>query len=700
MFGISFLNPAFLIASVAALIPLLIHLLTRRRVPRIPFSHLAFLWQVSRQRRRRLNLEKLLLLVLRILAVLALVAAFARPTIRGELAGLLRSGARSSVCVLLDASLSMRAETERGTLFDEARDRARELLAGLTAGDEVSVILFDDAPRPLFAEPTRDLELVSRALDEAEPTWGGSDLKRALAGAYGVLEKSRRPNREIYVLSDFQEPALSGETEPVWNEEAGRSPSLFFLPVIPGEVSNVSVDEVHLPILLARPGETVKISAALSNHSATERTFPLRLRLDGEMRAEVEVTMPPEGRIVRDFFVTLPRAGELEGEVVKRSDLLSGDDRRHFLLPVADEIRVLVLRGRDRMSAFYLSRALDPSGEGGSDVRVRERPAPAFSTEDLRGVDVVAVPDPTALTRAQLEELKAFAERGGGLALFLEDPGAETGREEALLSLLPGLALEGRRELGSGFVTLDHMRERHPLFAPFREEELEGLLAARFSRYAVVRRDPPVPPLVSFPDGTPAIQELDIGRGKVILFSFGLDLDKGNFALTPMFVPLMHQMAYVLSPGGEGERPEDARVGSRLEWALDAGEVPEGLGVETPSGERVTPRLETRQGHLLASVDETSLPGFYTLLRDSLPLGRRVVNPSPEESRTAYLDDDRVGELLGVGAAASVGPGRNIASVVEEYREGREVYQWVVLAAMLLLFAELLVGRGRERSGA
>jgi hypothetical protein len=100
-----FLNAAFLVGLIAATVPVIIHLLNRRRVRRVQFSSLEFLEEVNRQRMRRINLRRILILVLRTLAVLMLVVAFARPTMRS---GFLFSGSvPKNVIVCLDASYSM-----------------------------------------------------------------------------------------------------------------------------------------------------------------------------------------------------------------------------------------------------------------------------------------------------------------------------------------------------------------------------------------------------------------------------------------------------------------------------------------------------------------------------------------------------------------------------------------------------------------
>ena len=64
-------------------VPIIIHLLQRRRFRKVQFSAMEFLERALRRTRRRVLLEDMLLLLLRTLAVLFLILALARPTSEG-----------------------------------------------------------------------------------------------------------------------------------------------------------------------------------------------------------------------------------------------------------------------------------------------------------------------------------------------------------------------------------------------------------------------------------------------------------------------------------------------------------------------------------------------------------------------------------------------------------------------------------------
>jgi len=123
----SFLNSIILFGLAAAAIPLLIHLLARRRLKKVYFSSLTFLKSMQKSQLRWLKIRQLLLLIVRTLIIIFLVLAFARPALRSHLRGV-GAEAQTSAVVLLDNSYSMSRETKDGSLYEMERGKAEELL--------------------------------------------------------------------------------------------------------------------------------------------------------------------------------------------------------------------------------------------------------------------------------------------------------------------------------------------------------------------------------------------------------------------------------------------------------------------------------------------------------------------------------------------------------------------------------------------
>src|SRR5437763_8822055 len=100
--AMTFLSPIFLVLGVAALVPLLIHLLRRRVGLRLDFPAVRYLLRAEQENRRTLRLRNLLLMVARVAAVLLLSLAAARPV--GRMIGV--GHAPVAIAIVVDNTMS------------------------------------------------------------------------------------------------------------------------------------------------------------------------------------------------------------------------------------------------------------------------------------------------------------------------------------------------------------------------------------------------------------------------------------------------------------------------------------------------------------------------------------------------------------------------------------------------------------------
>src|SRR3954447_2660095 len=78
--AIGFITPAFAVAGAALVaLPILIHILNRRRFKRIDWAAMEFLLRAMRKNRRRIQFEQWILLAVRCLVLAFLGMALARP---------------------------------------------------------------------------------------------------------------------------------------------------------------------------------------------------------------------------------------------------------------------------------------------------------------------------------------------------------------------------------------------------------------------------------------------------------------------------------------------------------------------------------------------------------------------------------------------------------------------------------------------
>ncbi|HCW75200.1 MAG TPA: hypothetical protein DHU63_01530, partial [Candidatus Marinimicrobia bacterium] len=92
----------------AILLPVIIHLLSKRKARRVDFSSLRFLRALEQDALKTFNIKQLILLILRTLIVLLLVLAFARPTIQKGAGFRLATRPQTLTLVVIDNTASTR----------------------------------------------------------------------------------------------------------------------------------------------------------------------------------------------------------------------------------------------------------------------------------------------------------------------------------------------------------------------------------------------------------------------------------------------------------------------------------------------------------------------------------------------------------------------------------------------------------------
>src|SRR5205807_3863566 len=133
-------------------VPIIIHLLNRRRFKILHWAAMDFLLEAARMNRKRVQMEHLIVLLLRCVAIALVVLAVSRPvSTSGALSKL--PGARDHVerIVVLDDSASTGEKQGDKTAFDEEKRLVSELITDLARerpGDLITIIRGSRARHP------------------------------------------------------------------------------------------------------------------------------------------------------------------------------------------------------------------------------------------------------------------------------------------------------------------------------------------------------------------------------------------------------------------------------------------------------------------------------------------------------------------------------------------------------------------------
>src|SRR5262245_3230765 len=221
LFAFFFANPFALLATAAGAvsIPIIIHLLNRKRFRIVNWAAMRFLLAADQKKSRRLRLEQIILLIVRSAIVVLLLLAMASVTDWAEKfwakalpdGAIITSpgGARTHRILVLDGSLSMGVKDGETTTFEKARQLARKIIQESPRGDGFSLVLMASSPRRLaggVGGPSEESGRVLAELDQLRLPHGNSDLAGTLETVADLLKQSpgKFTQKEVYFLSDLQ----------------------------------------------------------------------------------------------------------------------------------------------------------------------------------------------------------------------------------------------------------------------------------------------------------------------------------------------------------------------------------------------------------------------------------------------------------------------------------------------------------------
>ena len=559
-------SPWLLGGLLLAGLPILIHLLNRRRHRDERWAAMQFLAEALRKHSRRIRIEQLVLLAVRTAVLVVFVLAFARPYFEGP-GGRGPTGRPTRYMLVIDASMSMAHRPAEFSRFERARQAARQLVQASRTGDAFELLAIRGTQPPaVIRQAARRRQDVLDELERLERTDEPGDLVAALEEAVRLVSQDNGDRRRVVtIFSDLQRGTWQPESAARRGrlrdalEQLDKHAEVTVVDVGGESVGNtavVSVRSVEPVVTVTRP---VRIQATLRHFGTSappERV--VELYVDGKLAGRKRVTMLPGREVPVEFTHAIRVGGEHHIEVRAEADSLIDDDTRWLALPVRRQLAVLLVNGRYAARAadaatYFVERALSPGREKQStadrvvSVVVDERD---LATEDLGRYDCVllcnlARPDPATATM-----LDKFVSAGGGLVIALGDQVDPDGYNRladlAGAGLLParlGAVIDASGAADSVF-RFDPGDHSHPLLSAFRGVAGSGLASTLTFRYVRAQpADGTTRVALRFDSGDPAIITARHGRGRVVLVTTSLDDRWGTWpVLSPSFLPMVHEL--------------------------------------------------------------------------------------------------------------------------------------------------------------
>jgi hypothetical protein len=530
----------------ACTIPIIIHLIFRRRYQRLPWAAMKFLLAAYRKTKTTLLVENLLLLLLRILLIVVLVTLFARPIAR-LLPGVMPGRQTEHFVLVLDNSFSMEVREANISPLEKAKRLARSIIEKAKENDTITLLTLNEHPQMLLTFKSltsqESKNEVLQKLERITISDMGTDVEATIFLLREELRQNKNvSNKHVYLFSDFQrkpwEKALKSKTMLDTVKEIREQ-------VISFELVDVGVNETANLGITSLENDGVAGIGILTRFVASVRNFGskpfdnavLNFYVDGSKKNAERLSLRGQEQIEVPFFDSFEQAGNHHVSVELNSDQVTPDNKRHLSFVVVNKVRVLLIDGEPKEGIFaretdYLMAAF---GRLPDSLILAERVDISGLSSQLRfrDYDVVVLANlQTFDSENRFKELEEFVAKGGGLFIWLGEKVPMQYYNQELFK--DGLGLLPASIVGSPFGNASDSDEKttfnwqgfakHPVWRYFYlnqrlMEDAKKCLFYRFTPVKVDSDDNTVRVLARYNDVSqyPAVVERRFGRGKVIL---------------------------------------------------------------------------------------------------------------------------------------------------------------------------------------
>ena len=651
------------------IVPILVHLLTRRQKKHQRFSAIHLLLQSKNLSTKRSIPNRKFLLFIRCLSVTLLSAILANPIFSFSNSTDFPLSSSSANVFILDDSYSMGTQVNKKSYYARAVEALLDMKQSLPVESVYSVVLGSN-PSRVFLGWTDVSSKVKTLLQLNQPSARATEIGSSIALALKLLESVSQKDKRIYILTDRDKNGWNESKLLAIKRKVTYPINIIDFSKMQHGLNKAAIEQVIVRQEFLSNSRVIRIKLKVANLSQSKPLNKLKVSLwvNGKKQARGTLNIPVKSSSEKEFSFPLQENILLNGEVRIEDDALLTDNVRYFNYQPNQTIRTLVVDGdpktvEHQSETFYVERALNPFSASLSNIKSTLSTLAELPTRNLFDYSVVMLCNVRNLPFGYEQELEKFIMNGGSLFITLGDQIDAKFYNEKLGNILP-VYLKTLYQIEKDDKSFLFFAEpsRHPALKVFRGKALEEMKNTRFnSLYSIEPREGSnfTTPMV-FENKFPALIESTIGKGKAFLFVSSIDRDWNNFSIQPTFLPWIQRLVKYSARGLDSLIQKDLLVGNP--YYLKA--QPENLRayITTPRGKVIS--LYPKNSKY--KFGDTYRPGTYKLHHgpkssnadgksattlSKLPYGTEIigsftVNIDSKESSSVKISNEEIKNLL------------------------------------------------------
>lgn len=669
-----FLYPNMLWGLFALLIPILIHLFNFRRHKLVYFSNTAVLRNIQQENAKTRKLKYLVTLLLRCLFIAALVLAFAFPYQPEKQLNV--NASDNLIGIYIDNSMSMKGQSQRTTLIEDARQSARDLVHKLNPSNRYLLMTnsFEiQNEYPMNQEEM--LDQLDRMNTDGAPVPMGEVMDRfeMLAKQHGFSTST------LFVYSDFQE-----NTFDLTAAKADTTMQVVVVPMLPEFTSNIYIDSVWLASPIVQVGLTNDLMVCVVNQGDKEvKGLPVNFTMNGTMAASTTVDLEKNGSAEIGMQFVVENNGEQRCSVSLMDHPVTFDDAYDFVISVKPSLSVIEL-GTESSACSLLF-------DDDEQFKYALMEPSRFDLAAIAKAQLLIVNETAVMNETLQQTLLDAVSEGASLMVF---PSVDDPKNNRYLYGKLGLTL---MEVDTNSTSVEDLALQHAFFSDMILDLPQHPDLPKVKQHIHLKTNGLATPLLTLQNADPLLMMETVGKGQAFVMATALNPIWSDLADNAIFVPMMVKMAFM---GGKMDKMS-------FTIGMDKMLVLSDLNLEGDrrflfsNAERtfeLMPASEVRNGKVYLYLND-NLPssGFYDLLVNDTLNRVTAWNESRIESRMDFVDRNEIEPAFkksGFNVAAVLDTSDfATADLVEAMAHQSSQWKLFALVALLALLGEIAVLR-------
>jgi hypothetical protein len=540
---------------------------------------------------------------------------------------------------------------------------------------------------------SRDPGALAVELDKIEPTLGNGTLGPLVKAGVKLLRNTEAAQRELYVISDFQQRAVDWESMdwPV---------NVILVPVASPRQDNLSITALEPISPFATVAVPFRVRLTIVNRGPNPAGRNVSVRVDDRVSAEQMVFVAGHASATVSVDLSFDKAGWKTIAAQLEDDALRADNRRTLCVEVKSQLSVLMCRPKAEGTlsrSFYLQKALNPGGMADTGVNIVECELAELAGRDPSECSVLFLVESAPADEESMSVVQNFVAAGGSIVIVagpatdmetFNNAMAVNRSDLGPLSPARIKAAFGDERDPRTYQSIKEVDAFHPIFARLRRGDSPIDLAAPVF-YRIVQTEPleGAEVVAKFGSGDPAMLERPFGLGRVLLVASALHTDTTNLPVKVGFLPLMHSVVSYLTAA---ERPEGRRVGEALRLQIPKDRAPAVARIYRTPSESVEVKAQVKGA--LATFDFGTADGPGSVMLEWLSAEKIesrlvAINVDSEEGS---LDRADLAKHFPAGTPSVKNPDE-LSDLLQKIRYGRNLAPFLLAAVLLLALVESIL---------